>query len=86
MVLQAVAFYALSVTMIVAAMSVVTQRNPVHAVLFLILTFFTAAGLFVLLGAEFNAHLFPKTQPALLQPAPAEEERLAAAGKSQSAG
>jgi NADH-quinone oxidoreductase subunit J len=55
--LQAIAFYVLSVVMIGAACMVVTQRNPVHSVLFLILSFFTAAGLFVLLGAEFLAML-----------------------------
>ncbi|OYX30067.1 MAG: NADH:ubiquinone oxidoreductase subunit J [Caulobacterales bacterium 32-69-10] len=55
--LQAIAFYALSTVMIGAACMVVTQRNPVHSVLFLILSFFTAAGLFVLLGAEFLAML-----------------------------
>ena len=55
--MQAFAFYLLSVVMIGSAASVVTQRNPVHSVLFLILTFFTAAGLFVLLGAEFLAML-----------------------------
>ncbi|HTI66819.1 MAG TPA: NADH-quinone oxidoreductase subunit J [Caulobacteraceae bacterium] len=55
--LQAIAFYALSVVMIGAAVMVVTVRNPVHSVLFLITSFFTAAGLFVLLGAEFLAML-----------------------------
>jgi NADH-quinone oxidoreductase subunit J len=55
--LQAIAFYALSTVMIGSACMVVTQRNPVHSVLFLILSFFTAAGLFVLLGAEFLAML-----------------------------
>ena len=54
---QAIAFYVLSVITIASAAFVVTQRNPVHSVLFLILTFFTAAGLFVLLGAEFLAML-----------------------------
>ena len=54
---QAIAFYVLSVISVGAAGAVVTQRNPVHSVLFLILTFFTAAGLFVLLGAEFLAML-----------------------------
>ena len=39
------------------AFAVIAARNPVHSVLFLILTFFTAAGLFVLLGAEFLAML-----------------------------
>ncbi len=57
MALQAIAFYVLSIIMILSAACVVTQRNPVHSVLFLILTFFTAAGLFVLLGAEFLAML-----------------------------
>ena len=57
MALLAIAFYVLSVVMITSAACVVTQRNPVHSVLFLILTFFTAAGLFVLLGAEFLAML-----------------------------
>ena len=55
--MQAIAFWLLSVIMLGSAASVVTQRNPVHAVLFLILTFFTTAGLFVLLGAEFLAML-----------------------------
>jgi NADH-quinone oxidoreductase subunit J len=55
--LQAIAFYVLSVVMVGAACMVVTQRNPVHSVLFLITSFFTAAGLFVLLGAEFLAML-----------------------------
>ena len=54
---QAIAFYVLSVITVASAAFVVTQRNPVHSVLFLILTFFTAAGLFVLLGAEFLAML-----------------------------
>jgi NADH-quinone oxidoreductase subunit J len=42
---------------IVSAILVISVRNPVHSVLFLILTFFTSAGLFVLLGAEFLAML-----------------------------
>ncbi len=54
---QNIAFYVLSVITVASAAFVVTQRNPVHSVLFLILTFFTAAGLFVLLGAEFLAML-----------------------------
>ena len=53
--LQAIAFSAFSLIMILAALAVVTARNPVHSVLFLILTFFNAAALFVLLGAEFLA-------------------------------
>ncbi|CAN5337919.1 NADH-quinone oxidoreductase subunit J [soil metagenome] len=55
--LQAIAFYVLSTVMLAAAALVVTRKNPVHSVLFLILSFFTAAGLFVLLGAEFLAML-----------------------------
>jgi NADH-quinone oxidoreductase subunit J len=55
--LQAIAFYILSIITVVSALGVVAGRNPVHAVLFLVLSFFSAAGLFVLLGAEFLAML-----------------------------
>jgi NADH-quinone oxidoreductase subunit J len=55
--LAAFAFYVLSAVSIGSALAVVTARNPVHSVLFLILCFFSAAGLFVLLGAEFLAML-----------------------------
>jgi NADH-quinone oxidoreductase subunit J len=55
MILQAVAFYVFSAFLIAAAFMVVSARNPVHSVLFLILAFFNAAALFVLLGAEFLA-------------------------------
>ena len=55
--LQAIAFYTLAAIMLAAAGLVVTARNPVHSVLFLILAFFSGAGLFVLLGAEFLAML-----------------------------
>ena len=55
--LQAVAFYLLALVSIAAAVGVISARNPVHSVLFLILSFFSAAGLFVLLGAEFLAML-----------------------------
>jgi NADH-quinone oxidoreductase subunit J len=54
---QAIAFYLLAAVMIVCALAVVFARNPVHSVLFLIAAFFSAAGLFVLLGAEFLAML-----------------------------
>ncbi|HXQ15909.1 MAG TPA: NADH-quinone oxidoreductase subunit J [Caulobacteraceae bacterium] len=54
---QAIAFYLLATMMIVCALAVVMARNPVHSVLFLIAAFFSAAGLFVLLGAEFLAML-----------------------------
>jgi NADH-quinone oxidoreductase subunit J len=48
-------FYLFSFAAIASSMLVITARNPVHSVLFLILCFFNAAGLFVLLGAEFLA-------------------------------
>ncbi|MBU6298161.1 MAG: NADH-quinone oxidoreductase subunit J [Alphaproteobacteria bacterium] len=53
--LTAIAFYVFSALLIAAAFMVIAARNPVHSVLFLIMTFFNAAGLFVLLGAEFLA-------------------------------
>ncbi len=55
MIVQALVFYLFAGTLIAAAVMVVAARNPVHSVLFLILAFFNAAGLFVLLGAEFLA-------------------------------
>jgi NADH-quinone oxidoreductase subunit J len=55
--LAAIAFYVLSAIAVISAFAVIAVRNPVHSVLFLILTFFTSAGLFVLLGAEFLAML-----------------------------
>lgn len=48
-------FYVFSGVLIAAAVMVIAARNPVHSVLFLILAFFNAAGLFLLLGAEFLA-------------------------------
>lgn len=48
-------FYLFATVAVAAAVMVVSARNPVHSVLFLILTFFNAAGLFVLIGAEFLA-------------------------------
>ena len=54
---QAIAFYLLAFVTIAAGLLVVSARNPVHSVLFLITAFFSAAGLFVLLGAEFLAML-----------------------------
>ena len=53
--LQGLAFYVFSAVMLASALMVVVARNPVHSVLFLILAFFNAAGLFVLLGTEFLA-------------------------------
>jgi NADH-quinone oxidoreductase subunit J len=55
MVLQALAFYVFAAVAVAAGIMVVSARNPVHSVLFLILAFFNAAGLFVLMGAEFLA-------------------------------
>ena len=57
MALQAIAFYLLAIVTVGAGFAVVSARNPVHSVLFLILAFFSAAGLFVMLGAEFLAML-----------------------------
>ena len=51
MLLQSIAFWLLAVTVIASALMVITSRNPVHSVLFLILTFFVSSGLLVLLGA-----------------------------------
>jgi NADH-quinone oxidoreductase subunit J len=55
MIIQALAFYAFAGLAIASGVMVISSRNPVHSVLFLILAFFNAAGLFVLLGAEFLA-------------------------------
>ncbi|MBF0664313.1 MAG: NADH-quinone oxidoreductase subunit J [Brevundimonas sp.] len=55
--LQGIAFYLLAAVAVAGGLMVVTARNPVHSVLWLILTFFSSAGLFVLLGAEFLAML-----------------------------
>ncbi|HPD94189.1 MAG: NADH-quinone oxidoreductase subunit J [Rhodobacter sp.] len=51
------AFYVFAIVAVIAAFLVVTARNPVHSVLWLILTFLSATGLFVLAGAEFLAML-----------------------------
>jgi NADH-quinone oxidoreductase subunit J len=48
-------FYVFAAVAVASAVMVITSRNPVHSVLFLILCFFNAAGLFILLGAEFLA-------------------------------
>ncbi|HVC52790.1 MAG TPA: NADH-quinone oxidoreductase subunit J [Stellaceae bacterium] len=55
MILQAIMFYLFAAVAIASGVMVVSARNPVHSVLFLILAFFNAAGLFVLMGAEFLA-------------------------------
>ena len=51
------AFWTLSAIVVTAAVFVIMARNPVHSVLWLILSFFTSAGLLVLIGAEFLAML-----------------------------
>jgi NADH-quinone oxidoreductase subunit J len=53
--IETVFFYLFSAILILSALLVITAKNPVHSVLFLILAFFNAAGLFVMLGAEFLA-------------------------------
>src|SRR3982751_5535428 len=55
MIIQAIAFWIFAVVAVISGVLVVANRNPVYSVLFLILTFFNAAGLFVLMGAEFLA-------------------------------
>jgi NADH-quinone oxidoreductase subunit J len=55
MIIHALAFYMFAAIAVASGVMVVASRNPVHSVLFLILAFFNAAGLFVLLGAEFLA-------------------------------
>ncbi|MXO85392.1 NADH-quinone oxidoreductase subunit J [Altererythrobacter aurantiacus] len=57
MTLQVVAFYLFASIVIASAVMVILARNPVHSVLWLILAFFNAAGLMVLLHAEFIAML-----------------------------
>ncbi len=53
--LEAVFFYLFAFMAVAAAFMVISARNPVHSVLYLILTFFNAAALFLLTGAEFLA-------------------------------
>src|ERR1700722_6856701 len=55
MIIQAIAFYLFAFVAVASGVMVIGSRNPVHSVLFLILAFFNAPGLFVLLGAEFLA-------------------------------
>src|ERR671916_1055950 len=55
MTLAAVFFYLFAGVCVASAFMVIAAKNPVHSVLFLILSFVNAAGLFVLLGAEFLA-------------------------------
>jgi NADH-quinone oxidoreductase subunit J len=53
--IAAIAFYVFAIVLLASAVAVVSSRNPVHSVLFLILAFFNAAALFLLAGAEFLA-------------------------------
>lgn len=55
MIIETLFFYVFAAVLVLSGLSVITAKNPVHAVLFLILAFFNAAGLFVMLGAEFVA-------------------------------
>jgi NADH-quinone oxidoreductase subunit J len=55
MIVQALFFYLFAGVCVASAFMVIASRNPVHSVLYLILAFFNAAGLFVMLGAEFLA-------------------------------
>jgi NADH-quinone oxidoreductase subunit J len=52
---EAVVFYAFGAVLLVSGLLVITARNPVHGVLFLVLAFFTAAAIWLLLRAEFLA-------------------------------
>lgn len=55
MIVQALAFYMFAAVTVASGVMVISARNPVHSVLFLILAFFNSAGLFLLAGAEFLA-------------------------------
>jgi NADH-quinone oxidoreductase subunit J len=55
MILQTITFYLFAAITVAAGLLVISARNPVHSVLYLILAFFSSAGLFVLIGAEFIA-------------------------------
>jgi len=55
MIVESFVFYTFSTVLLLAGVMVISSRNPVHSVLFLVLAFFLGAGLFVLLGAEFLA-------------------------------
>ncbi len=57
MLIANIVFYSLSFVLAVSALVVISAKNPVHSVLFLILAFFNSAGLFLMLGAEFISML-----------------------------
>ncbi|MCD6059083.1 MAG: NADH-quinone oxidoreductase subunit, partial [Thermomicrobiales bacterium] len=52
---NAIFFYLLSFLSVLAAIGMVAARNPIHSAIFLVLTLFNTAGIFVMLGAEFLA-------------------------------
>src|SRR5471032_9731 len=52
---ESIVFYVFAAILVIAALRVITARNPVHAALFLVLAFFTAAAIWMLLRAEFLA-------------------------------
>src|ERR1039457_172597 len=52
---QTVVFYAFAAILVFAALRVISSRNPVHSALWLVLSFFSAAGVWILLQAEFLA-------------------------------
>ena len=55
--IQAIAFYLFATMVIASGVLTIMSRNPVHSVLWLILAFFNAAGLMIIVGAEFLAML-----------------------------
>ncbi len=55
--ISTIVFYLFATVLTLSALAVITARNPVHAVLFLVLAFFNAAGMFLQLGAEFVAFI-----------------------------
>ncbi|NDE91201.1 MAG: NADH-quinone oxidoreductase subunit J, partial [Alphaproteobacteria bacterium] len=57
MMIPSILFYLFATVLVLSSIMVIASRNPVHSVLFLILSFFNAAGLFLLLGAEFAAFI-----------------------------
>jgi NADH-quinone oxidoreductase subunit J len=57
MLIANILFYILSFGLVLSALLVISLRNPVHSILFLILAFFNSAGLFLMLGAEFISML-----------------------------
>jgi len=56
--MEKAAFYILSIVIIVSSLFMITRKNPVHSVLWMLLTFFSVAGIFIQLNAEFIAGFF----------------------------